>query len=118
MTPFEIWVKKEVDLMRAWKTKKDAYTVNAFADSKLVAFAKDAMLEKLTKAREKGRHGWWDPEVCTVEDLKVALFDQFYGEFDMVDIMNFAAMIYVREIADREETKTPPKPAAPPTERG
>lgn len=69
------------------------------ADMALVAYASEAMREKLAAAREKGRGGWWDDGECQVEHLKEMLIDHV-SKGDMRDVMNIAAMIYVREIVD------------------
>lgn len=73
--------------------------VEKLADAKLVNFASGAMLEKLEIARSKGRGGWWDKERCSVEHLR-ELLNGHIEKGDMRDVMNLAAMIYVRELAD------------------
>lgn len=68
------------------------------ADNYLVAIAGKAMAEKLEAARKKGRGGWWR-EDCAVSDLRQMLRDHI-KKGDMRDVMNLAAMIFVREIVD------------------
>ena len=84
---------------------RDAYLSSRkqerYADSRLVAYAQEAMTERLHIARNKGRHGWWDEKTCSIELLKNCLQDSI-TKGDMVDIMNFAAMIYARECADHK----------------
>lgn len=70
-----------------------------YADDRLCDFAFSAMMRKLEKSRDKGRGGWWDKDRCAIEDLKLMLNDHVQ-KGDMVDVMNLAAMIYVRESAD------------------
>jgi len=65
------------------------------ADAILVEQASAAMTEKLAKVRdEKGRSGWHKPS-CSTDDLMSKLLAKV-EEGDMVDVMNYAAMIYVR----------------------
>ncbi len=67
------------------------------ADFCLVDLATKAMEAKLLASREKGRGGWWDDDRCSVDDLQQMLAEHL-TKGDMVDVMNFAAMIYVRGI--------------------
>ena len=69
------------------------------ADDKLVRHAADAMREKLKLARVRGRGGWWNSDECTVDDLR-SLLREHIEKGDMRDVLNLAAMVYVREIAD------------------
>lgn len=74
-------------------------TYDMIADDKLVLHASEAMREKLKMARVKGRGGWWSDEECTVEHLR-SLLREHLEKGDMRDVMNLAAMVYVREITD------------------
>lgn len=68
---------------------------NEVADEILVEQASTAMAEKLAKVRtEKGRGGW-HTQTCSTDDLMAKLLTKV-EEGDMVDVMNYAAMIYVR----------------------
>lgn len=68
---------------------------NEVADEILVEQASTAMAEKLAKVRtEKGRGGW-HTKTCSTDDLMAKLLTKV-EEGDMVDVMNYAAMIYVR----------------------
>ena len=69
------------------------------ADFQLVGYAANAMREKLALARSRGRGGWWDETECTIEHLR-SLLRGHIEKGDMRDVLNLAAMIYVREIAD------------------
>lgn len=81
-------------------------TIERVAEELLIKEASYAMKQKLEKSRiEKGRVGWWNEKVCSIGQLKQLLKDHT-AKCDMVDIMNIAAMIYVRE-------QTDPPPAAP-----
>jgi hypothetical protein len=55
-----------------------------------------AMQDKLDRKMEEGRGGWWDPKQCTIESLNVMLADHIKNG-DMVDIGNFAMMIWNRQ---------------------
>lgn len=69
------------------------------ADYRLVDYARRAMQEKLAVARDKGRGGWWNPEQCDIDELR-RMLREHVEKGDMRDVMNIAAMIYVRECID------------------
>jgi hypothetical protein len=66
------------------------------ADYRLADYAHRAMCEKLAIARSKGRGGWWNPEECSIDYLR-ELLRKHVEKGDMRDVMNLAAMVYVRE---------------------
>lgn len=66
------------------------------ADEILVEQATRAMLEKLKKKRCEGRGGW-HTDSCSNNKLMESLKDHI-EKGDMVDVMNLAAMIYVRSL--------------------
>ena len=68
-------------------------------DEFLLNAARDGMLQKLKAAREKGRGGWWNQDECSIGYLKELLCEHL-AKGDMRDVMNLAAMIHVRTIAD------------------
>ena len=53
------------------------------------------MKAKLKASREKGRHGWDNPNECTVEDLSIML-RVHVGKGDPVDVANFCMMLFHR----------------------
>ena len=55
-----------------------------------------AMRRKLTQKRKEGRGGWNIPDACGIEDLREMLEDHLQ-KGDLVDIANFAMMIWNRE---------------------
>jgi hypothetical protein len=65
------------------------------ADDLLVRLAGEAMLAKLAKKRADGRMGWWTPRADNAQ-LK-AMLAGHVAKGDMVDVLNIAAMILVRE---------------------
>lgn len=83
-----------VELTKHSKSKR-------IADDVLCEWAAKLMKEKLNDSREKGRHGWYDNDVCTIDDLRVML-TQAIDKGDMTDVMNFAAMIKARECAKQQ----------------
>ena len=60
-----------------------------------------AMLIKLEKKRDAGRGGWNHPYQCSVGHLRKML-SEHVPKCDMVDIANFAMMIWNREHLDGE----------------
>jgi hypothetical protein len=55
-----------------------------------------AMKAKLAKARDKGRGGWDNPDVCSLADLSEALRGHV-EKGDPVDVANFCMMLQQRE---------------------
>ena len=89
--------EKMMDVVARTKNiANDAPDVERHIDKTLTALARSAMDGKLYEKRKEGRGGWWDSEQCTINDLRRMLREHI-EEGDMVDVMNFAAMIYVRE---------------------
>ena len=72
---------------------------NIEADEFMVNLAGTMMKEKLSKARDKGRGGWWDKEQCSIDSLK-HLLKEHVEKGDMIDVLNIAAMIQVRTMGD------------------
>jgi hypothetical protein len=72
---------------------------NQIADERLCQYAKMAMEEKLEEKRLEGRGGWWNSDECSIDSLRQMLREHI-EKGDMVDVMNFAAMIYARECAE------------------
>ena len=85
-----------IHFMQSAKTSED------HVDEKMVDITAMAMRSKLSAARDKGRHGWWDPEQCSIGSLKRLLVEHI-EKGDMIDVMNFAGMIFVREIQERQQ---------------
>ena len=81
--------------------------VEQYADILLLAHANRAMAEKLNRARTKGRGGWWDSTACGIDRLKSMLVTHV-AKGDMQDVMNLAAMIHVRELAEGGSTSPMP----------
>ena len=92
------FVKAEMEAFIAdAKSRKGSPHVDDMrADFRLVDFARQAMQEKLAIARSRGRGGWWNPDECSVNLLRQMLREHV-EKGDMRDVMNIAAMIYVRE---------------------
>jgi len=87
--------------------RKDAHTTDRWIterlmDDLLVNHAGMHMRTKLDAAREKGRGGWWNPDECSIEYLKDLLYEHL-AKGDMRDVMNLAAMIHIRRIADEPQ---------------
>jgi len=93
------FIKQDMSSLRSLAIGTDRDVVEALADDRLSMYARMAMKDKLKIAREKGRGGWWNADECDIAYLREQL-QQHIEKGDMVDVMNFAAMIYVRECAD------------------
>ena len=57
---------------------------------------------KLEKKRKEGRGGWFEESECSIEKLKSLLIEHV-EKGDMIDVMNIAAMIKVRELVDENQ---------------
>ncbi|QIW90887.1 hypothetical protein COHAPHLL_00024 [Vibrio phage V09] len=68
----------------------------AWADKQLIIASSHEMARKLADAREKGRHGWHDSNVCSIDYL-YELRDKALEDNDHVSVMNYTAMIAMRE---------------------
>lgn len=72
------------------------------ADEALVDITSNAMAEKLKKKRRQNKEGWHIKEMITNEQLLIMLKKNL-DDGDMVDVINLAAMVYVRsEIYGKE----------------
>lgn len=56
-----------------------------------------SMRERLEEKRATGRGGWFDPEVCGVDDLASQFFSNLERKADPVDLANYAMMIHLRD---------------------
>ncbi|AGN30197.1 hypothetical protein VPFG_00197 [Vibrio phage nt-1] len=65
-------------------------------DTILVDWVTGAMTRKLSDAREKGRRGWNDKNVCSIDYL-YELRDKALKDNDHVSVLNYTAMIAIRE---------------------
>ncbi|HGE6051126.1 TPA: hypothetical protein ACGG7T_001730 [Vibrio cholerae] len=67
-----------------------------FADKQLLIATQSEMAKKLGEHREKGRHGWWNKDVCSIEEL-YSYRQKALDENDHVSVLNFTAMIAARD---------------------
>jgi len=93
------FVKLDMDGVRKIALAVNREQAEHYADERLVDYAARAMRCKLDDAREQGRGGWWNEDECSIDYLRDLLVETL-TKGDMVDVMNFAAMIYARECAD------------------
>ncbi|QCG76732.1 hypothetical protein [Vibrio phage D4] len=77
------------------QTRRDK-EAEAFADEQLVIATRCAMMKRLKEGREQGRFGWWDNNVCTLNDL-YQLRHKALKDKDHISVLNFTAMIAARE---------------------
>lgn len=95
------YIRQDIEsIRRLASSDPDARQIyDMIADERLVRHAAEAMREKLKLARVRGRGGWWNSDECTIDDLR-SLLREHIEKGDMRDVLNLAAMVYVREIAD------------------
>ena len=60
-----------------------------------------AMLDKLESSAAKGRGGWYNPDGCDLDSLR-SMLDDHVSKGDMIDVINLAAMIWIREEMDQD----------------
>ncbi|CAL9958322.1 hypothetical protein VPHD85_0035 [Vibrio phage D85] len=96
---FSICMKMVLDKDVGSKNNDDG---NTFADNQLLLASKSAMALKLHEASLNGRHGWWDKDVCSIDDL-LTMRDKALKENDHVSVLNFTAMIAMRESLNIDE---------------
>lgn len=88
MSYFSFWMNKILDA---------AEMNDEEADQMLVLATQETMQTRLGQARNRqGRHGWWNAEVCSVEDL-YKMRDKAIADKDHSSTLNFTAMIAMRE---------------------
>jgi len=83
--------------------KTDALTKNVaeqLADARLVEHTAQSMRSRLDQARDSGKGGWWNPADRSLEELRAMLKDCF-DQGDMLDVVNIAAMIHIRETMEQ-----------------
>ncbi len=72
-------------------------TSQEIINASAVYAAQIAMAKKLyEKSKRDHSGGWWNPEECTVNQLRESL-KEHVEKGDMVDVMNIAMFIYIRE---------------------
>lgn len=81
---------------------KDYEEANRVADIILVESVANSMTARLEGARALGRHGWWNPDVCSIEYL-TSLRDNAIKDNDHISVLNFTAMIAIRESNLKED---------------
>ena len=90
------------------RSHSDGISRQRVANNVLVSYASNNMRDKLNEKAEQGRFGWWEDE-CTEDELKILLQDHFIKDLEgdkgcqMVDIMNFAAMILAKRQHEKEK---------------
>lgn len=82
----------------------DFLDVEERMDKTLVEYTANYMTAQLKHSREHGCHGWWDSDSCTIEQLKEHL-ESAVRNGDMIDIINFSAMILFRTHMKSNNTK-------------
>ena len=91
-----------IKALRAPKDTREQFKKDEHADRELVAYTTKAMRIKLASASEKGRAGWWDDKQCTAEQLH-SLMLTAVQEDDLISVINYAAMVHARKLADQQE---------------
>jgi hypothetical protein len=85
--------------IRSNRNQDESWLNEDRADRELVSYTQKAMREKLAAARLKGRRGWWRAEACSIGQLENLLYEAL-AKGNMIDVINYAAMIEVRRITD------------------
>ncbi|ETX13628.1 hypothetical protein OCH239_09290 [Roseivivax halodurans JCM 10272] len=79
-------------------TDAAAQHLEADIDDRTVSEFADAMRAKLARSRAKGRGGWHDPRLCTVEELAAMMAGHLAksNPGNLIDIAVFAMMLHHR----------------------
>lgn len=91
-----------MSLIRTMAPLTESDSLNIQADKTLLDCVQKEMSAKLEKSSLNGRHGWWDPNVCSMEFL-YSLRNKSIEDGDHVSTLNFTAMIAMRESESRNE---------------
>lgn len=98
--------KEELDRFNNLKERAElackSGCVGLRADTELLEIAFHAMQQRLEEQREKGYSGWNDTSPYTDNMLQMKLGKCFL-ENDWVDMMNLAAMLFVRGLGNAGE---------------
>lgn len=73
-----------------------------FVDAHLVTLTAAEFTRKLAEARLKGRHGWWNDQLCSEQTLHDMLLEHVGkgNEDSYLDIAILAMMIHYRQYED------------------
>lgn len=69
---------------------------NDAIDTAAVAMFTADMGARLAHKRAEGRHGWWDPDTCSVHTL-ARMLQGFIQRGELLDAANIAMFLYCRE---------------------
>ena len=83
-------------VVMAFATDESFRATEAQRDNQLIEAVKATMMVSLRNARDAGRHGWWDKDACSIDDLRGYREKALEGN-DHVSVINFTAMIATRE---------------------
>lgn len=89
-----------IKALRDPKNTREQWLKDDHADRELVAYTTKAMRNKLADARKKGRAGWWDNTQCSIEHLQNLMLTAVQ-DGDMISVINYAAMVHARQLADQ-----------------
>lgn len=90
--------------LRANSNNDEAWLINDRADRELLIYTQKAMRQRLAAARDNGKHGWWSDKLTDSETLKNQLY-RALDENDLISVINFAAMLHARKLADNFNTE-------------
>ncbi len=73
--------------------------VERFRDTEMIRAFMHSLSVRASAKRAAGRHGWWNPEVISLDDLESMLRRQLQkDELDVHDIGLLAGMVWWRRI--------------------
>ncbi|AET42159.1 hypothetical protein VPEG_00008 [Vibrio phage SIO-2] len=70
------------------------------ANTALASFASDAIIKRLAQKLGEKRYGWYNPDVCTLEELRIML-EQSLCKGQFLDAAIFCLFIYTRQQEER-----------------
>lgn len=86
--------KQMVDIQKA--SNHDPEKFEKLIDDTLASFASLWISASLKHNRLKGRHGWWDSKVCSIDEL-YAMLQENVGDKNLGNVINIVTMIKARK---------------------
>ncbi|ANO57553.1 hypothetical protein [Vibrio phage vB_VhaS-a] len=115
-TANKILIQIRADAARVIKQAQDLFTRRSFqenthakanirhveleANTMLSSFAEQAIRLRLNQKNDEGRYGFYNPDVCSIEDLKTML-ETALSKGNMLDAAIFCLFIYTRQQGER-----------------
>lgn len=112
MKPVMKFFTKALNMIRTMPVEQDPTRSNMIADDYLITAVTSAMRMSLNEARNAGRAGWWDPEVCSISYLH-GMREKALQDGDHISTLNYTAMLACLETEQPQPVPENKKPVNP-----